>query len=281
MIYDIQSSSTNYDSRVSGIQIFYQSNPKVYYNTVYLSGTGANRRGSAALYIYDGVTNADVKNNIFVNTRNESPYCASAIYDYTASNLTSDNNDLFYQTNQYNCLVRIGNTDYNTLADWQSQGKDLHSINEMPNFVDPYLHINAVIPTYLEKGATPISGIDTDFDGDLRNTIRPDIGADEFNGIVVGVDEEETLPTEYALEQNYPNPFNPSTVISWQSPVGSHQTIKVFDVLGNEIVTLVDEYKPAGRYEIKFNEANLPSGVYFYQLKAGEFMSVKKMLLLK
>jgi len=58
-----------------------------------------------------------------------------------------------------------------------------------------------------------------------------------------------TLPTEYVLEQNYPNPFNPSTVISWQSPVGSQQTLKIYDILGNEVATLVDEYKPAGRYE--------------------------------
>jgi len=59
------------------------------------------------------------------------------------------------------------------------------------------------------------------------------------------------------------------------------QTIKIFDVLGNEIATLIDEYKPAGKYEIEFNAANLPSGVYFYQLKAGEFIQTKKMILIK
>ncbi|MBK7499710.1 MAG: hypothetical protein IPI19_11545 [Ignavibacteriales bacterium] len=63
---------------------------------------------------------------------------------------------------------------------------------------------------------------------------------------------ESMIPSSCILYQNYPNPFNPSTKISWHSPVGSHQTLKVFDVLGNEIATLVDEYKSAGRYEVEF-----------------------------
>ncbi len=103
---------------------------------------------------------------------------------------------------------------------------------------------------------------------------------------VTSVDDDRYTPTSFSLEQNYPNPFNPSTKISWQSPVGSHQTLKVYDVLGNEVATLVNEYKPAGRYEIEFNVAQesipaIASGVYFYQLRAGEFLSVKKMLLIK
>ena len=101
------------------------------------------------------------------------------------------------------------------------------------------------------------------------------------NGGVTFIDNEPTQPTDFLLSQNYPNPFNPGTTISWQSPVGSQQTLKVFDVLGNEVVTLVDEYKPAGRYEVEFNSEKLSSGVYFYQLRAGEFKSVKKMLLIK
>lgn len=91
----------------------------------------------------------------------------------------------------------------------------------------------------------------------------------------------EDFPTKCDLEQNYPNPFNLGTKINWQSPVGSHQTIKIFDVLGNEIATLVDEYKPAGKYEVEFNVTSLPSGVYFYQLRAGDFISTKKMILMK
>ena len=89
----------------------------------------------------------------------------------------------------------------------------------------------------------------------------------------------------YILSQNYPNPFNPSTKISWQSPTGSWQTLKVYDVLGNEVTTLVDEYRGAGSYEVKFNSTfgnrQLANGVYFYQLKAGDYLETKKMILLK
>ena len=93
------------------------------------------------------------------------------------------------------------------------------------------------------------------------------------------------LPTEFILYQNYPNPFNPSTKISWQSPVSSWQTLKVYDVLGNEVATLVDEYRIAGTYEVKFqstvNGRQWASGIYFYRLQVGEFIQTKKMILMK
>ena len=89
------------------------------------------------------------------------------------------------------------------------------------------------------------------------------------------------LPSHFALEQNYPNPFNPSTTISWQSPVGSHQTLKVFDLLGREVATLVNEWRDAGRYSIEFDASNLASGVYIYQLRVNDFVAEKKLLLMK
>ena len=94
-------------------------------------------------------------------------------------------------------------------------------------------------------------------------------------------DRPNTTPTEFVLNQNYPNPFNPSTKISWQSPVSSMQTLKVYDVLGNEVAALVDEYKPAGKYEVEFNASSLASGIYFYRIQAGSFVDTKKMILLK
>jgi N-acetylneuraminic acid mutarotase len=89
------------------------------------------------------------------------------------------------------------------------------------------------------------------------------------------------VPKEVTLSQNYPNPFNPSTKINWQSPVIGRQTLKVYNVLGKEVATLIDEYKQAGKYETEFNAANLPSGVYFYRLRAGDFIETKKMILLR
>jgi CubicO group peptidase (beta-lactamase class C family) len=95
------------------------------------------------------------------------------------------------------------------------------------------------------------------------------------------VEEINNPISDFYLEQNYPNPFNPSTKIRYSIPQASNVTIKVFDILGNEIETLVNEEKPAGTYEINWYAENLPSGVYFYQLKAGTFVQTKKMLLLK
>jgi hypothetical protein len=89
------------------------------------------------------------------------------------------------------------------------------------------------------------------------------------------------LPNEYELKQNYPNPFNPSTVIVYQLPVNSVVTVKVYDVLGRAVETLVNERESAGTHSVKFNAANLPSGVYFYRLEAGGYHDTKKLLLLK
>ena len=89
------------------------------------------------------------------------------------------------------------------------------------------------------------------------------------------------IPVNYNLSQNYPNPFNPSTKINYQLPNAGNVTIKVYDVLGNEIAVLVNEEKPAGTYEVEFGNAELHSGVYFYRIQSGNYVETKKMLLLK
>jgi hypothetical protein len=94
-------------------------------------------------------------------------------------------------------------------------------------------------------------------------------------------DEPNQIVSGFELLQNYPNPFNPSTKISWQSSVGSHQTLKIYNVLGTEVATLVDEYKPAGSYEVEFDASKLSSGVYLYQLKSNSKIITKKMALIK
>ena len=99
----------------------------------------------------------------------------------------------------------------------------------------------------------------------------------EFSEIV----EIEYLPQNFVLYQNYPNPFNPSTKIRYSIPQSSNVIIKVFDILGNEIETLVNEEKPAGNYEVEFDASGLSSGMYLYKLQAGNFVETKKMILLK
>ena len=92
---------------------------------------------------------------------------------------------------------------------------------------------------------------------------------------------DQRVPMDFNLVQNYPNPFNPSTKIGYSVPELSPVTVKVFNALGEEIVTLVNEEKPVGTYELNWNAANLPSGVYFYRIQAGKFVDIKRMMLLK
>ncbi len=94
-------------------------------------------------------------------------------------------------------------------------------------------------------------------------------------------DYTSVIPSEFKLFQNYPNPFNPLTMISYQLPVNNHVTLKVFDALGREVATLVNEIKEAGTYNVQFDGTKLSSGIYFYTLKAGNFATTKKLLLMK
>jgi len=100
-------------------------------------------------------------------------------------------------------------------------------------------------------------------------------------GLTAMGDRKKLLPSEFSLQPNYPNPFNPSTIISYQLPVNSHVVLKVYDVLGREVRTLVDEVQKVGRYEIKFDGNDLASGVYFCRMVAGNYLSTRKLLLLK
>ncbi|RKY99466.1 MAG: hypothetical protein DRQ13_02200, partial [Ignavibacteriae bacterium] len=95
------------------------------------------------------------------------------------------------------------------------------------------------------------------------------------------INPKNILPAEYALEQNFPNPFNPTTKIKYSIPQPANVVIKVYDVLGNEIATLVNEEKPVGSFEVEFDASKLVSGIYFYRLQAGNYVETKKMILIK
>jgi len=99
--------------------------------------------------------------------------------------------------------------------------------------------------------------------------------------IVVGIADIQSNHKSYILCQNYPNPFNPTTVIRYQLPKISYVEIKIYDVLGREVVTLINEEQTSGTHEVEFNAASLPTGFYVYTFRAGEFTATKKMVLLK
>ena len=138
--------------------------------------------------------------------------------------------------------------------------------------------------------ATSVYAIDMDGDGDI-DVLSASADDDKIAWYrkdgVTGVESiSNEIPTEFSLSQNYPNPFNPSTKIKFEIPGQARNdnmpvTLKIYDVLGNEVATLVNEEKPAGTYEVDFNAGKITSGVYFYKLTAGSFVQIKKMLLLK
>ncbi|OGV07577.1 MAG: hypothetical protein A3J84_10395, partial [Ignavibacteria bacterium RIFOXYA2_FULL_37_17] len=114
------------------------------------------------------------------------------------------------------------------------------------------------------------------------------INFDEGNWILKTLstvtDAEDISKTlRYSLEQNYPNPFNPSTKIPFQIPGAEFVTLKVYDILGKEVSTLLNEHKPQGKYEVEFHPSNknLSSGIYYYSLRAGDFLKTRKMLFIK
>lgn len=129
----------------------------------------------------------------------------------------------------------------------------------------------------LPLGPAAFSDWNTGWTGGINDTIW------KWNSAILVTSVKEVAGTvdNFLLEQNYPNPFNPSTTIRYSIPTSEFVKLKVYDVLGNEVATLVNEEKPAGSYEVEFQATELSSGIYFYKLQSGNFVETKKMLLLK
>jgi photosystem II stability/assembly factor-like uncharacterized protein len=136
-------------------------------------------------------------------------------------------------------------------------------------YIQKMLHTtdNALYITTMEQGVFKSTNL-----GDEWFSVGPVTSIDNDNKL---------LPDEYELAQNYPNPFNPATKIKYQISELSFVTLKVYDVLGSEIATLVSEEKPSGKYEVDFSSKGLASGVYIYRMKVNDFITSKKMLLIK
>jgi hypothetical protein len=127
---------------------------------------------------------------------------------------------------------------------------------------------------------TYIRGILDYTNGNYKLEPRKD---DDFGAITVtGVyREENSHPMAYQLSQNYPNPFNPSTIIEYSLPIGGQVSLKIYNILGQQVESLVNMDQNAGSYTVQFNASRLATGVYFYELQAGSYRAVKKMLLVK
>jgi len=237
---------------------------------------------------------------------NANYYDASLVYGWHLSYLSSNTN--FLQTDQFQVPFwwkKIsGDPDFQKkcATRWFQLRQNEFSLTNIYRFIDSLKTLtNEAQPRNFErwpilnKWVWPNYFVGQTYDEELtyfKNWIKDRIAwMDAELRTIIKVDETEPqIPTSFELFQNYPNPFNPKTVISWQLAVGSYVTLKVFDVLGNEVATLADQFMKAGIYRQEFNvktghAPSLPSGVYFYQLRSsfggGNLVETKKMILLR
>ena len=268
-----------YNNHATGIAMYQidggdaSKNNKVYNNTIIQPADGR-----WCIISVDGSTGNTLYNNILIN--HHSFRGSIAIDAASVNGFVSD----------YNILEnRLSDDDGNsnmTLSQWQSLGYDLHSMNADPEeqiFVDYTSGNFHLLQTAqaIDAGTNLVLPIVFE---DLDKFPRPqgsgfDIGCYEFTN-ALEVDEENN-PESFHLFQNYPNPFNPTTTIVFRIAEFEFVNLRVYDVLGNEVATLVNEEKPAGEYEISFDGTVLSSGVYVYQLIAENYIFTRKMLLLK
>ncbi|MCK9426078.1 MAG: T9SS type A sorting domain-containing protein [Ignavibacteriaceae bacterium] len=189
-------------------------------------------------------------------------------FDYWRSDGTADGT-IQVSTNlgSGTSFVVLNNKMYNTSGAtgiWETDGTEAGTTNIITGYTGiPFVFNNMVFFSKTEQA----TGIELWY----------------YNPGLTSVDERNTnqLPSVYTLQQNYPNPFNPSTSIEFQIPQNRFVTLNIFDLLGKEVATLVNEEKNVGSYSVNFDASHLSSGIYFYELRAGNFIQTKKMLLTK
>ena len=176
---------------------------------------------------------------------------------------------------------------YNTdtsFWNWLTNGKIDTFLVIDPN--DPNVDDPVLIPSFKSKshaeGDSAIYYVAVGFGTD-KNKLEANmqLAQQKYSQLTDVRSDSKYLPSEYSLNQNYPNPFNPSTKITYQIPKGGHVTLKVYNALGKEVATLVNEEKSVGRYTIDFSAQGLSSGIYFYSIRSGSYFETKKMMLLK
>jgi hypothetical protein len=257
---------------------------------------------------YDVINSEDqvqVYEGVFVSTDQQVTYTLLRAAEYIKDNRLPPQG---FTTNSvsYDTVKIVGNaaddTNFNRYGMYQGSGGDsvTYLISTLPN---TEYRITAevcyqTVKTELVDHIRPINNGDINRFVSMYDALPniPFIMKQEILDLVTGVDDETPVVDKFILEQNYPNPFNPSTTIRYSIPSviasGAKQsqlvTLTVYDLLGREVATIVNEEKPAGNYEVEFNSSghsgqvrNLPSGIYFYKIQAGSFTETKKMLLLK
>ena len=239
---------------------------------------GLVKLGALATHSYNGKTN----------------YIISSTHSHIIKRNATTCSDCHRGMGQINVAIKEYNdTGLITLTKWNADSKKIEILNAVipiPGDWQQSLKIDHVTyagdstvfptdPALWEYLKSETDNAHLYFAESLDSSTLANLG---FTRFPTGIEDEIISPTEFILYQNYPNPFNPNTTISWQSPVSTWQTIKLFNSLGQEVETIVNEYLEAGVHsKLYIVHSTLPSGIYYYQLKAGDYTAVKKMLLLK
>jgi len=217
----------------------------------------------------------------------------------TLSELESNLNDL---AQRYGKAIVLVETAYPWTLDWYDNVQNIvgepgqllpeypATVDGQTNFLSDLINIVQYVPGNMGAGlfywapewisvptlGSPWENVTLfDFTGELLSSISV------FDSISSGVSSSDYMDYSYKLFQNYPNPFNPNTTISFSIPEQSFVSLKIIDLLGNTIATLMNEEKPSGNFEVEFDGGNLSSGVYFYRMQSGKFTDTKKLILLK
>jgi parallel beta-helix repeat protein len=234
-------------------------------------------------YLQYDIDTCRIENNIVVTTSGNP--CVSNDYTANVGNVLDYN--LYYNPDgTSNTQWQWKKTTYTGFSSYcSSTGNDAHSLFVYPMFSDTAslnLHLSAS-SSAVNAGIVVDSVGAMDYDGDARIAgASVDIGADEYSSSTSVQQEPNTVhPTTMLMCRNFPNPFNPSTVIDYQLPMSGRANLKVYDVLGREVATLVNEIKTAGNYTVVWNAGSCASGIYFSVLQSGLERTTHKMILMK
>ena len=220
----------------------------------------------------DGVTTSFIAgfNNITV-----SGALPVELASFTAANIDGGvklNWQTASEVNNYGFYIERKYITSNNTGSWTEL--DFVPGNGTSNSVHNYSYTDANIPASAVEVSYRLKQADIGGSSEYSKTVTVELP------VTTDVKDEDIL-TEFGLAQNYPNPFNPSTVIKYQLAAPGYVSIKVYNLLGKEVKTLVSRTLAAGKYEVEFDGSSLASGIYFYKMQSGSFVSVKKLMLMK
>ena len=269
-----------------------ESNPKL--ENVTICGNSANYEGGGMVIAWDSnptLVNVTVNGN--TASQGGGIWCTDNCFPTLINSILWNNSpeEIYFYEGNWSCNITIAYSDIqggedgivtndNGMVNWLDG-----NINADPLFVNPEKGnyklrkgspcIDTGTSFFVWEGDTLVNLPDTVFEGDA-----PDMGAFESTYSLV-VAENGIIPIQYALKQNFPNPFNPTTTIEFSIPQSGFVTLTIYDVLGREVETILNEYKDIGHHKLQWNASEVPSGIYFMRMQNGDFSQVRKVMVVR